>query len=78
MAKPRYNQGEVNCLIDAILHPLIEKSDNPKPLAAVDGILHLINEGKLEESVRKTIAYRVLPALRQKLLDGIEKPDTHT
>lgn len=69
----RYTKGEINALIDAVLHPLIDRSENPRPLEVVDGIMHHINEGDLEESVRKTLAYTVLPKLRQRLLRDMEK-----
>jgi len=75
--RTKYTQGEINSLIDAVLHPAIERSKNPKPLMAVDALLHLINEGKLEESVRKTLAYTVLPKLKDRLLEGTGKQEEH-
>ena len=73
MSKQRrtYTQGEINLLIDSVLHPLINKSSKPKPLMAVDALFHLINEGKFEQKVRETIANTVLPKLRDRLLEGI-------
>jgi len=77
MSKQRrtYTEGEINQLIDSILHPLIGKSNKPKPLMAVDALLHLINEGKFEQKVRETIANTVLPKLRDRLLEGTGKQE---
>ena len=67
-------KGEVNRLIDAILHRRFSENVG---FIIVDGLLHAIVERNPEESVRKFVRYNV-PALiretaRKKRVKGIRR-----
>jgi len=59
-----YSKGEVNKIIDSLLHPLMK--GHPW-LVMVDGLLHAINEGG-QKSLEKFIRYNIKP-----LVEAIEK-----
>ena len=55
--------GEVNKLIDVLIHPLAEKD---KAFVLLDGVLHAINERNAPLSLRKFIKYN-LPEIVRKI-----------
>jgi hypothetical protein len=63
-----YTVGEINRLIDVLIHPLAEKDTS---FILLDGILHALNERNPPQSLRKFIKYN-LP----EIVKRIEK--THT
>ena len=63
--KAIYSKGEVNRLVDDLVHPLIKENEI---LVVVDEIAHGIIEGDIEESIVKFTRYR-LPWLVRKLLE---------
>jgi len=56
-----YSQGDLNRLVDSIVHPLI-KGDAKIPARVLDTKLHFIIEQDIESSVKKFIRYS-LPGL---------------
>lgn len=56
---------QVNKLIDDLIHPFMREYP---ALIVIDGILHAINEGNPEESLRKFIKYDL-----SKLIDEVVK-----
>lgn len=63
-----YTVGEINKLIDVLIHPLAERG---KSFILVDGVLHALNERNPPQSLRKFIKYN-LP----EIVKRIEK-DSH-
>ena len=55
--------GEINKLIDVLVHPLAEKD---KSFIIVDGVLHALNERNPPQSLRKFIKYD-LPEILKKM-----------
>ena len=49
-----YSKGELNTIVDSLLHPLIKAYP---PLIAVDTLLHCLIEQNPNESIRKFIHY---------------------
>jgi len=60
-----YTKGEVNAVIDALVHPWIKRYPW---LVFVDGVLHALNEQNPEKSLQKFLKYNVKP-----LIDGLQK-----
>jgi len=61
--RPRYTKGEVNRLIDSLLHPLAKED---RRLLIVDGFLHALVENDPPLSARKFLTYS-LPTLLSEL-----------
>jgi hypothetical protein len=59
-----YTTGELNRMVDALLHPLAERSPE---LLMLDGVLHVIIERNPPESVAKFIQHN-LPKLLTRLM----------
>jgi hypothetical protein len=59
-----YSHGELNSLIDDVVHPLKKMH---WAFILVDEALHMINEGDIEQSARKFVQFS-LPEILQKLL----------
>lgn len=60
-----YSPGELNRLVDSLVHPLAEKNAT---FILVDGALHAIIEGNPAESAKKFMKFS-LPGLTRSLLD---------
>jgi hypothetical protein len=60
-SKP-YTKGEMNRLIDGLMHPLCEKNTG---FIFVDGFLHALIEQNPPESVSKFIRYNLPEILKQ-------------
>lgn len=58
---PNLTKGEVNKLIDAVVHPLFRKS---KAFIIVDGVAHTIVEQNTKVSIRKFIKYDLEELIR--------------
>jgi len=52
--KGPYSKGEINAIIDSLIHPLMK--DHPW-LVLVDGLLHALNEQNPQESLEKFLKY---------------------
>lgn len=63
--KKKYSKGELNRLIDSVLHPLFDHSTE---MMIVDSVLHSLVEQNLAETTQKFIRYN-LP----KIVDEIIK-----
>jgi hypothetical protein len=50
----------VNTIIDSLLHPLAR--EHPW-LMLIDGLLHMLNEGNPEESLRKFMRFNIKPLI---------------
>jgi hypothetical protein len=51
-----YTVGEINKLIDGLIHPLAEKD---RAFILVDGVIHALNERNPPESLRKFMKYNL-------------------
>ena len=51
-----YTVGEINKLIDGLIHPLAEKDQS---FILLDGLLHALNERNPPQSFRKFIRYNL-------------------
>jgi hypothetical protein len=51
-----YTVGEINKLIDGLIHPLAEKD---KSFILLDGVLHALNERDPPQSLRKFVKYNL-------------------
>jgi len=65
--KKPYSQGELNRLIDTVIHPLYKKSQSFRLL---DGAVHAIIEQNPKLSARKFLRYN-LPAIVKKILEKL-------
>lgn len=57
-----YSKGNINQVIDDLLHPLFKKNAN---LVFLDGFFHSLNERNLPLSARKFIRYNLPELLKQ-------------
>jgi hypothetical protein len=57
-----YTKSEINAIIDSLLHPWI---DRYPWLISVDSLLHALNEGNPEESLRKFMKYNLPKVLEE-------------
>jgi hypothetical protein len=60
--KKAYTKGEINKLIDSLIHPLT-KTD--KRFVLVDGLLHGVIEQNPPQSVKKFVKYNLPELIRQ-------------
>jgi hypothetical protein len=58
----RYTKGELNKLVDSLVHPLCKKNSG---LIFVDGLLHALIEQNPPQSVSKFIRYNLPKILEQ-------------
>ena len=61
-----YSRGELNNLIDSLIHPLYRKSDG---FRLVDGLLHALAEGNPSLSLKKFFKYNS-DAIIKKIFKG--------
>ncbi|MEM2944610.1 MAG: hypothetical protein QW087_07720 [Methanomassiliicoccales archaeon] len=54
--------AQINDLIDLYIHPLMRKNPNYK---LIDFILHAMNEGDLEKSVKKFMRYNKIASRKR-------------
>jgi hypothetical protein len=57
-----YTTGEINKLIDGLIHPLAEKD---KKFILIDGFLHALNERDPPQSLRKFLKYNLPEIIRR-------------
>jgi hypothetical protein len=65
-----YTEGELNALIDAIVHPLAKSSPY---VMLIDGLLHALVEKNPSESTLKFIKYNLPKLLEQMARDASER-----
>ena len=64
--KKHYSKGEVNRLVDSVLHPLF---DNGTAFIVIDTVFHGLVENNPEVTVRK-FARHTLPKIIEEILKG--------
>jgi hypothetical protein len=62
----KYSKGELNRLIDSLLHPLFDHSPE---LMVLDSVLHSIVEQNLTETTQKFIPYN-LPKIVDEIIEN--------
>ena len=65
--KKLYSPGELNYMIDAVIHPLYKKSQS---LRLLDGAVHAIIEQNPRMSIKKFVKYN-LPEIAKKILEKL-------
>lgn len=65
--RPPFTVGEINKLIDVLIHPLAEKD---KSFVFLDGVLHALNERNPPQSLRKFIKYNLPEIVKRREKDS--------